>query len=60
MPWTSKQFKQKHFKDATPAEAKIGARVATETLKRHGDDAKAVIAGIMAIKNFRKAKAKKK
>jgi hypothetical protein len=56
MPWTASEFKKKHFNKATSKQASIGARVANETLARTGDDKKAVIAGIMAIKNSKKSK----
>lgn len=45
MPWTPQQFKTRHNNKLTAAQAKVAARVANETLKKHGDEGRAVRAG---------------
>ena len=59
-PWTPQTFKSKHDKKLTLAEATLASRVANESLKRHGDDELAVIAGIAAANNLRKSRKKVK
>lgn len=45
MPWTPEEFRRKHNKDLTPAQAKRAAAVANETLRRTGDEGRAVRTG---------------
>ena len=49
MPWTASSFRRRHNRDATDAEARLGARVANAALRRGADEGAAVRAGNTAI-----------
>jgi len=55
MPWTESSFK-KHNQSATPAQSRAGAKAANATLKRTGDEGRAVRAGNAVIRKMRKGK----
>lgn len=42
MPWTGEQFRERHNKSLTPAEADEAAKIANAILKRTGDERLAI------------------
>ena len=42
MPWTPEDFRKKHNKNLTDAQAKLAARIANAVLKETGDEARAI------------------
>jgi len=42
MPWTAKEFKKKHNKKLTDAQARKAALIANAVLKQTGDEGKAI------------------
>jgi hypothetical protein len=58
MPWTPKQFKDRHNKKLTPAQAKVAAEVANQVLIKTADEGRAVREG-NAVANKIKLKEKK-
>jgi hypothetical protein len=58
-PWTPKQFKDKHNKKLTPAQAKVAAEVANQVLAKTGNEGRAIreanaVAGRMKNKGKKK------
>jgi len=49
MPWDAKSFK-KHWKDASPAQLKKAAAIATAILKGGGEEGTAIATGIARAK----------
>ena len=50
MPWTAKEFKDRHWKDATPAQAAKAAKIANAILKGGEKDSVAIATGIKRAK----------
>ena len=46
MPWTAAEFKRKHWKKATAAQAKRAAEIANAILREGGDEGVAIATGI--------------
>ena len=53
MPWTAKNFRSRHFKRATPTQAKKAATVANAMLRRGVDEGIAIATGIRRAKGKR-------
>ena len=60
MPWDAKTFAKKHYHAATGHAGSVAARAANDALARGKSEKMAVIAGIMAAKNARMSKARRK
>jgi hypothetical protein len=58
-PWTPKQFKDRHNKKLTPAQAKVAADVANQVLAKTGNEGRA-IREANAVAGRIKSKGKKK
>ena len=56
MPWTARQFKNKHFKAASSEQARVAAQVANQVLDHTGDEVRAIREGISAAKGIGKGK----
>jgi len=50
MPWTAAEFKDRHWKKATPAQARQAARVANALLKRGESEGTAIAVAIKQAK----------
>lgn len=50
MPWTAEQFKSRHWKDATPAQAKKAAAIASAMHNSGVEDSIAIATGIKRAK----------
>jgi hypothetical protein len=52
MPWTAAQFKEKHFKDATDAQAEKASQIANAMLKDGADEGVAIATAIKKAKEL--------
>jgi uncharacterized protein YdaT len=50
MPWTPKEFRERHNKSLSDKEARRAAAIANAVLKKTGDDGKAVRTANAAVK----------
>ena len=50
MPWTAKEFKERHAKDISPAQAKAAAAQANAILRSGGDEGTAIATAIKHAK----------
>ena len=56
MPWTPRSFKGRHWKSASPSQAKRAARIANAMLKKGASEGVAIATGIARAKGRKKSR----